>query len=90
MQQSDPIVTLSPLPPSSAPSSSLSAGAIKKLKARICLRGNIMQQKGQWDTWCPIAGFRALPIFLAMAAWQQCRGFQLDFVGAFLQSNAVD
>jgi hypothetical protein len=66
-----------------------STGAIKKLKARICLRGD-MQQKGQWDTWCPIAGFRALRIFLAMAARQRCRVFQLDFVGAFLQSNAVD
>jgi hypothetical protein len=66
-----------------------STGAIEKLEARICLHGD-MQQKGQWDTWCPIAGFRALCIFLAMAARQRCRAFQLDFVGAFLQSNAVD
>jgi hypothetical protein len=66
-----------------------STGAIDKLKARICLRGD-MQEKGHWDTWCPIAGFRALRIFLAIAARQKCRIFQLDFVGAFLQSFAVD
>ena len=66
-----------------------SADAINKLKLRICLRGD-MQQKGHWDTWCPIAGFRALRIFLAIRARQKCRIFQLNFVRAFLQSFAVD
>jgi hypothetical protein len=66
-----------------------STGAIDKLKGRICLRGD-MQQRGDWDTWCPIAGFRALRTFLAIAARMRCRIFQLDFVGAFLQSYAVD
>jgi hypothetical protein len=66
-----------------------STGAVEKLKARICLRGD-MQQRGEWDTWCPIAGFRALRIFLSMSARQKCRTYQLDFVGAFLQSYAVD
>jgi hypothetical protein len=67
----------------------LSTGEIDKLKIRICLRGDL-QEKGQWDTWCPVAGFRALRIFLAIAARQRCRVFQLDFVGAFLQSCALD
>ena len=44
-----------------------STGAIDKLKARICLRGD-RQTKGHWDTWCPIAGFHALHIFLAIGA----------------------
>jgi hypothetical protein len=66
-----------------------SAGAIDKLKVQICLRGD-MQQKGEWDTWCPVAGFRALCIFLAMSARQKFRTYQLNFVGAFLQSYAVD
>ncbi len=66
-----------------------STGEIEKLKTRVCLRGDL-QERGQWDTWCPIAGFRALRIFLAIAARQRCRVFQLDFVGAFLQSYAVD
>jgi hypothetical protein len=66
-----------------------STGAMDKLKGRICLRGD-MQTKGHWDTWCPIAGFRALRTFRAIAARQKCRVFQLNFVGAFLQSKAVD
>ena len=60
-----------------------STGAIDKLKARICLCCDV-QTKGHWDTWCLIAGFRALRIFLAIGARQKCRIFQLDFVGAFL------
>jgi hypothetical protein len=67
-----------------------STGTIDKLKGRICLRGD-MQQKGDWDIWCPIlAGFRAFRIFLAIAARQRHRVHQLDSVGAFLQSFAVD
>ena len=66
-----------------------STGAIDKLKARICLRGD-MQTKGHWDIWCLIAGFRALRIFLAIGALQRCRILQLDFVRTFLQSFAVD
>ena len=49
-----------------------------------------MQTKGHWDTWCPIAGFCALHIFLTIGALQRCRIFQLDFVGAFLQSFTVN
>jgi hypothetical protein len=66
-----------------------SVGVIDKLKACICLRGDL-QPKGCWDTWCPIPGFRALRIFLVVGAHQKCRIFPLDFVGAFLQSFAVD
>jgi hypothetical protein len=66
-----------------------SIGAIDKLKGRICLRGD-MQEKGYGDTWCAIAGFRALRIFLSTAACQRCCVHQLDFVGTFLQSKAVD
>jgi hypothetical protein len=46
-----------------------STGAIDKLKGRTCLHGD-MQTKGHWDTWCPIAGFRALRTFIAIAARQ--------------------
>jgi hypothetical protein len=66
-----------------------SAGAADKLKGRMCLRGDV-QTKGHWYTWCPIASFRALRTFLAIAARQKSRVFQLDFVGTFLQSKAVD
>jgi hypothetical protein len=66
-----------------------SNGTIEKLKARICLRGDL-QTRNELDTWCAIAGFRALKVFLAVAARTMCRIYQLDFVGAFLQSYAID
>jgi hypothetical protein len=66
-----------------------SNGTIEKLKTRICLRGDL-QSASEMDTWCAIAGFRALKIFLAVAARTKCRVYQLDFIGAFLQSYAID
>ena len=41
-----------------------------------------------WDTWCLIACFKELKLSLSMAAQFKCRIYQLDFVGAFLQSQA--
>jgi Reverse transcriptase (RNA-dependent DNA polymerase) len=41
------------------------------------------------DTWCPIAGFRALRIFLAYAARIKARIYQLDYVAAFLQAAVL-
>jgi hypothetical protein len=38
------------------------------------------------NTWCPVAGFRSLKFFLAMAAHFKTRVYQLDYVAAFLQS----
>jgi hypothetical protein len=66
-----------------------SNGTIEKLKTRICLRGDL-QSASEMDTWCAIAGFRALKIFLSVAARTKCRTCQLDFIGAFLQACAID
>ena len=41
-----------------------SNGKVEKLKTRICLRGDKQQELTDWDTWCPIAGFRELRNFL--------------------------
>ena len=63
-------------------------GGIDKLKSRVCLRGDKQSELVDWDTWCPIAGFRALRIFLAFASQSKCRVYQLDFIGAFLQASS--
>jgi hypothetical protein len=42
------------------------------------------------DTWCAVAGFRALKKFLSVAARAKCRTCQLNFIGAFLQACAID
>ena len=65
-----------------------SDGTVDKLKIRICLRGDKQAELVDWDTWCPIAGFRELKLFLSFAAYFMCRVFQLDFIGAFLQAEA--
>ena len=45
-----------------------SDGTVDKLKIRICLRGDKQAELVDWDTWCPIAGFRELKLFLSFAA----------------------
>ncbi|KAG7371220.1 reverse transcriptase RNA-dependent DNA polymerase [Nitzschia inconspicua] len=65
-------------------------GMIEKLKSRIALRGALMQDNVEIpDTWCPIAGFRAFKMFLAMAAHYKKRIYQLDYVAAFLQADVL-
>ncbi len=38
-----------------SPHQAQTTGEIEKLKTRLCPRGDL-QERGQWDTWCPIAG----------------------------------
>ena len=66
-----------------------SNGTIKKLRIGICLRGNL-QSASKMDTCCAVAGFNALKVFLAMAACAKCWVHQLDFIGALLQSFAIN
>jgi hypothetical protein len=59
-------------------------GLVEKLKTRIALRGDLMRESLTTpNTWCPIAGFRALKIFLAFAVECKQRVYQLDYVAAF-------
>jgi hypothetical protein len=67
-----------------------SDGLVEKLKTRIALRGDLMRENVFVpDTWCPIAGFKALKIFLAFAAECKQRIYQLDYVAAFLQADVI-
>jgi hypothetical protein len=67
-----------------------SEGQVDKLKTRIALRGDMMKDEAfTHSTWCPIAGFSALKIFIAFAAECRQRGYQLDFVAAFLQAEVI-
>ena len=59
-------------------------GSIKKFKARLCLRGDL--QKGQFDTYAPVASFSTIRIFLITAlmfGWETCT---IDFSNAFVQA----
>ena len=60
-------------------------GSLDKLKARICVRGD-MQIKDQTNNWSPTASVvQLLKCFLADAIWNNTIVHQLDFIQAFIQ-----
>ena len=62
-------------------------GGLDKLKARICVRGD-MQIKDGLNTWSPTASTRLLKCFMADAISNGTKIYQLDFIQAFIQSEA--
>ena len=64
-----------------------SNGMVDKLKTRWCLRRDKQKERTDFDTWCAIASFWPLRKLLASSATKKCRIYQLDFIGAFLQSH---
>ena len=63
-----------------------SHGGLDKLKARVCLRGD-MQEKGSINVWSPTSSTRLLKRFIADAIHNGCKIYQLDFIQAFIQSE---
>ena len=60
-------------------------GDIKKFKARLCLRGDLM--RGVTDTYAPVVAFSTVRIFLIMSIiskWETC---SIDFSNAFIQAK---
>ena len=62
-------------------------GKLEKAKVRVCLRGDQQEERADESTWCPIAGHRAKRKICANATRNRARLYQLDFIGAFLQSH---
>ena len=63
-------------------------GGLDKLKARICLRGD-MQIKDDFISWSPTASIRLLKYFIADAAQNASKIYQLAFIQTFIQSKAT-
>ena len=64
------------------------SGEIKRLKARICLRGDLM--KGITDTFAPVVSstsVRTFLIFSLLLEWDTC---SIDFSNAFVQAKRTD
>lgn len=60
-------------------------GEIKKLKARICVRGDL--QEGVFDTFAPVVSWTSVRMFLVltmMMEWETC---SIDFSNAFVQAE---
>lgn len=62
-------------------------GKLEKAKVRVCLRGDQQEERADESTWCLIAGHRAKRKICANAVRNRARLYQLDFIGAFLQSH---
>ena len=60
-------------------------GSIKKFKARLCLRGDL--QKGQFESYAPVAAFSSLRILLITALMFKWKTCCIDFVNAFVQAK---
>jgi hypothetical protein len=60
---------------------------VDKLKVRIAIRGDLDKDAGDEDNAAPLATFRLLKMFLAMAAQRRRRVYQADFIGAYLQAK---
>ena len=60
-------------------------GGLEKLKARICLRGD-MQIKDESNSWSPTASTRLLKTFITDAIANHAIIYQLDFIQSFIQS----
>ena len=60
-------------------------GEVKKLKARICVRGDL--QEGVFDTFAPVVSWTSVRMFLVltmMLKWETC---SVDFSNAFVQAE---
>ena len=58
-----------------------------KLKLRIVVRGDLLNQEFVGDTLSPSASMRTLKYFLPDTTKHKTRVHQLDFIGAFLQAK---
>ena len=65
-----------------------SYGGLDKLKARICMRGDMQIKNGNNNSWSPTASTRLLKCLIADAAYNRTPIYQLDFIQAFIQSEA--
>ena len=64
-----------------------SYGGLDKLKARICLRGDMQIKDASYNQWSPTASTRLLKCLIADSAQNRATVYQLDFIQAFIQSE---
>ena len=52
------------------------------------MRGDMQIKNGNNNSWSPTASFRLLKCLIADAAYNKTQVYQLDFIQAFIQSDA--
>lgn len=61
-----------------------SYGGLDKLKARICMRGDMQIKYDGNNSWSPTASTRLLKCIIVDAAYNKTHIYQLDFIQAFI------
>ena len=61
-------------------------GSLNKFKSRLCIRGDVMRQSFEGNSYSPLVGWPTIRAALLLAATQGWHSRQVDFTLAFCQS----
>lgn len=64
-------------------------GEVKKLKARLCVRGDQMLDLNPFDTYSPVVAWSTIRLMLIMAVILDLQTTQVDYTNAFVQAKAA-
>ena len=63
-------------------------GAVKKLKARLCVRGDLQETDDSFDTYSPVVQWSTVRLLLIISIILDLETKQVDFTLAFVQAKA--
>lgn len=63
-------------------------GSLKKLKARLCVRGNQMTDLNPFDTYSPVVAWSTIRLLLVLSIILDLKTVQVDYTNAFVQAKA--
>lgn len=63
-------------------------GEVKKLKARLCVRGDQMVDLNPFDTYSPVVAWSTIRLMLIMSVILDLKTTQVDYTNAFVQAKA--
>lgn len=64
-------------------------GSVKKLKARLCVRGDQMIDLNPFDTYSPVVAWSTIRLMLIIAVILDLKTTQVDYTNAFVQAKAA-
>ena len=63
-------------------------GTVKKLKARLCVRGDLQETNDAFDTYSPVVQWSTVRLLLVLSIILRLETKQIDFTLAFVQADA--
>lgn len=63
-------------------------GSVKKLKARLCVRGDQMTDLNPFDTYSPVVAWSTIRLLLVLSILLNLKTVQVDYTNAFVQAKA--